>query len=110
VNSGGTVQGIIDACDKVAAQLPPDVKVIPGHGQLSTLTEVREYSKMLQDTSAIVKQAMQAGKTVDQMKQEKILAAWDKRWSGKSVSTDVWVETIYNSLTNNKNAAFVKHN
>ncbi len=110
INSGGSVQGIIDACDKVAAQLPQDVKVIPGHGQLSTLTEVREYSKMLKDTSAIVEQAIKAGKSVDQMKQEKILAAWDKRWSGDFVTTDIYIETVYNSLTNQKNAPFVKHN
>ena len=38
VISGGSVQGIIAACDKVASILPADVKVIPGHGQLSTWT------------------------------------------------------------------------
>ena len=42
VNSGGSVQGMIAACDKVVAVLPADVKVIPGHGQLSNLEEVRE--------------------------------------------------------------------
>ena len=42
------------------------------------------------------------------MKREKILAAWVK-WSNDFVSQDVFIETIYNSLTNHP-GAFVKHN
>src|SRR4029078_10206904 len=47
VASGGSVQGMISAMEKAAAQLPADVKVIPGHGQLSNLEDVREFVKML---------------------------------------------------------------
>jgi cyclase len=110
VISGGSVQGIIDACDKVAAQLPGDVKVIPGHGQLATLSEVREYSAMLKGTSAAAQAAINQGKTVDQMKKEKILAQWDAKYGKGSITPDLFVDTLYNSLTNNKNGAFVKHN
>jgi glyoxylase-like metal-dependent hydrolase (beta-lactamase superfamily II) len=110
VISGGTVQGLINACDKVAAMLPPDVKVIPGHGQLSTLEEVREYSTMLKGTSAAVQAAIKQGKTVDQMKKEKILAKWDEKYGKGNITPDIFIDTIYNSLTNNKNAEFVKHN
>jgi glyoxylase-like metal-dependent hydrolase (beta-lactamase superfamily II) len=110
VTSGGSVQGMIAACDKVVAVLPADVKVIPGHGQLSNLTEVRDYSTMLKETSAAVQAAIKSGKTVDQMKKEKILAAWDAKYSGKFINSDLFIETLYNSLTNQKNAEFVKHN
>jgi glyoxylase-like metal-dependent hydrolase (beta-lactamase superfamily II) len=110
VTSGGSVQGMIAACDKVVAVLPADVKVIPGHGQLSNLEEVREYSTMLKETSAAVQAAIKSGKTVDQMKKEKILAAWDAKYSGKFINSDLFIETLYNSLTNQKSAEFVKHN
>src|SRR6516165_9889840 len=50
VVSGGSVQGIIDACDKVVAIVPADAKVIPGHGQISTISDVKEYSTMLKET------------------------------------------------------------
>ncbi len=52
VLAGGSVQGMIAACQKVIPQLPPDVKVIPGHGDVSNLDEMRDYVKMLQETSA----------------------------------------------------------
>ena len=108
VASGGSVQGMIDGVEKAVAQLPADVKVIPGHGALSNLDDVRSYLQMLKDTTAAVQKAMAAHKTVDQMKQEKILAPWAK-WSGDFVNQDTFIETIYNSLTNHP-GQFVKHN
>jgi cyclase len=110
VTAGGSVQGMIAACEKVATMLPGDVKVIPGHGQISNLNEVREYVTMMTETSAAVQAAIKSGKSVDQMKKEKILAAWDKKYSNDFINSDVFIETLYNSLTNQKNAEFVKHN
>ena len=109
VSSGGSVQGMIAAMEKATAQLPPDVKVIPGHGAISNLDDVREFTKMLKETSAVVQKALDAHKTLDQMKQEKILASWDKKWSGDFIRTDAFIETLYNSLTGNK-GQFLKHN
>ncbi len=109
VLSGGSVQGMIDALEKASAQLPPDVKVIPGHGALSNLDDVRAFVKMLKETSAVVQNAIQAQKTLEQMKQEKILAAWDNKWSGDFIKTDAWIESLYNSLTGSQ-GKFIKHN
>jgi glyoxylase-like metal-dependent hydrolase (beta-lactamase superfamily II) len=108
VASGGSIQGMTDGVEKAVAQLPADVKVIPGHGALSNLDDVRAYVQMLKDTTAAVQKAMAAHKSLDQMKQEKILAPWAK-WSNDFVSQDVFIETIVNSLTNHP-GAFVKHN
>ena len=110
VVAGGSVQGMIAACESVLAKMPADVKVIPGHGELSNLSEMREYVTMLKDTSAVVKKALKAGRTVEQMQKDKILAAWDKKYSGDFVTTDLFIETLYNSLTRKHDAAFVKHN
>jgi cyclase len=108
VTSGGSVQGMIAAMEKVSAQLPPDVKVIPGHGALSNLDDVRAFTKMLKETSAVVQKAIHEHKTVEQMKQEKILAPWVK-WSGDFIDSDKFIETLYNSLTGGK-GEFMKHN
>jgi cyclase len=108
VSSGGSVQGMISAMEKVSTQLPPDVKVIPGHGALSNLDDVRAFTKMLKETSAVVQKAIDEHKTVEQMKQEKILAPWAK-WSGEFLDADKFIETVYNSLTGSK-GEFMKHN
>jgi len=108
VSSGGSVQGMISAMEKCEAQLPPDVKVIPGHGTLSNLDDVRAFTKMLKETSAVVQKAIDEHKTMEQMKQEKILAPWAK-WSGEFLDADKFIETLYNSLTGSK-GEFTKHN
>jgi len=108
VASGGSVQGMIAAMEKVSTQLPADVKVIPGHGALSNLDDVRAFLKMLKETSAVVEKAIEEHKTVEQMKQEKILARWAK-WSGEFLDADKFIETLYNSLTGSK-GEFLKHN
>ena len=108
LKSGGSVEGMIVAVDDVVGKLPADVKVIPGHGLISNLDDVRKFSAMLKATLAAVQNALKQGKTLDQMKQEKILAPWDK-WSGDFIKTDGFIETLYDDLTG-KLGEFVKHN
>jgi cyclase len=106
---GGSVEGMIVAAEEVIFKLPADVKVIPGHGPISTLADVRQYVTMLKDTRAVVDKAIKQGKTLDQMKQEKILEPW-KKWSGEFISSDAFIETLYNDLTGKKTGEFIKHN
>ena len=109
VEAGGSIDGMIDGLDKVMAQLPPDVKVIPGHGPVSTLDDVRVYVKMLKDTRAVAQKAINEGKTLDQMKQAKLLDPW-KKYSGDFINQDAFLETLYASLTGQKTGKFMKHN
>lgn len=98
VNGGGNVQGMIAACDKALADFPADTKVIPGHGALATMDDLRSYDQMLKDTTAAVQKALDGQKTLAQMKDEKILAPWQK-FSGNFVNSEAFLDEIYNSLT-----------
>ena len=106
---GGSVGGMIVAAEYVIANLPADVKVIPGHGLISNLDDVRRFVAMLQETRGIVETAIKAGRRLDEMKQEKILEAW-QNWSGDFISTEAFIETLYNDLTGKKGGEFIKHN
>jgi glyoxylase-like metal-dependent hydrolase (beta-lactamase superfamily II) len=109
IDGGESIDGMIAGVEGAIAQLPRDVKVIPGHGPVSTLDDVRAYIKMLKDTRAVVREALDKKLTLEQMKAQKILDGW-KKYSGDFVSEDVFLETLYNSLTGQKNDMFVKHN
>ena len=109
VDSGGSIDGIIAAAEKAIEQLPPDVKVIPGHGPISTLDDVRTYIKMLKDTRAVVEKAMAKHQSLDDMKKAKLLEPW-KKYSGDFISSDAFIETLYNSLSGQKNGKFIQHN
>jgi cyclase len=107
--SGGSVEGMIAALEQIVPELPPDAKVIPGHGPVSNLDDVRRYLTMLKDTKAVVEKGIQQGKSFDQLKQENVLAPWQK-WSGDFITSEQWLVTLYNDLTGKKTGDFVKHN
>lgn len=101
LNGGGSVQGMIAACEAVLTQVPADAHVIPGHGDPAGVADLRTYLKMLKDTSAAVAQALKAGKTLAQMKQQHLLAAWSAQYSPPKafVDTDAFTDTLYSSLS-----------
>jgi cyclase len=109
VDSGGSIDGMISGVENAIAHLPADVKIIPGHGQVSNLDDVRAYVKMLKETRAAVQDALDKKMTLDQMKEKKVLDPW-KKYSGDFISEDAYLETLYNSLTGQKNGKFIKHN
>src|SRR5262245_2299602 len=91
--SGGSVNGMIAACESVIASMPADVKVIPGHGPLSTLDDMRRFVTMLKETRAVVDKGIKAGKSLDQLKSDKVLAPWQK-FNGPFVNADAFIETL----------------
>jgi cyclase len=109
VDSGGSIDGMIDGIEKAIAQLPADVKIIPGHGPVSNLDDVHAFVTMLKETRAAVLKAHEKKMTLLQMKEKKILAPW-KKYSGDFVSEDAFLETLYNSLSGKANGKFIKHN
>jgi cyclase len=98
--NGGSVKGLITNVEKVIAALPDNVKVIPGHGDLSDKAGLQRFGDMLKGTSGTVERAIKAGRTLDQMKADKLLAQWDD-WGPKDwfVSTDGFTEMIYKDLS-----------
>ena len=109
VDGGGSIDGMIAGVEGAIQKLPEDVKIIPGHGPISSLGDVRAYVKMLKETRATVQDALDKKMTLAEMKAKKILDPW-KKYSGDFISEDVFLETVYNSLTGQKNGMFVKHN
>jgi cyclase len=109
INGGGSSKGMIAALENAMTQLPADAKVIPGHGALATIEDVRSFVTMLKETRGVVEKAVKAGKTLEQLKQDKVLAPWQK-YSGQMISADLFIETLYNELTGKKTAALVRHN
>jgi len=98
VDTGGSVQGMIGACEAVLRELPADARIIPGHGELASVDDLREYVKLLKDTSAVVTEAVKHGRTLEQMRKDNVLGPWSERYSGKFVTTDAFLESLYYSL------------
>jgi glyoxylase-like metal-dependent hydrolase (beta-lactamase superfamily II) len=98
LESGGDVEGLIKNIAEIIPKLPADVKIIPGHGAISTVADLKAYHRMLTETTAIVRDKMKAKKTLAEIKAEGLPAEW-KEWGSGFIKTDVWLETIHRSLS-----------
>jgi glyoxylase-like metal-dependent hydrolase (beta-lactamase superfamily II) len=95
--SGGTVHGMVENVEKAMAAVPDGVKVIPGHGNLSTKADVKKFTDMLRDCIALVQAGMKQGKSLEQMKKGNVIAKYDSEGKGFVKPAD-FIELIYNEL------------
>ena len=97
LESGGSVQGLTKNIGEIIPKLPEGAKLIPGHGPLSTIADLKAYHRMLTDTTEVVRKGIAAKKTLDQIKKEGLPAEW-KSWGEGFIKTDQWIELVYRSL------------
>ena len=95
-SSGGSVDGLTRNIAQVIAGAPAGVRIIPGHGPLSTIDDLKTYHQMLVETSGIVRQRVAAGRTLEQVKAEGLPEKW-KTWGTGFINTERWLETLYNA-------------
>ncbi|HEX8267275.1 MAG TPA: MBL fold metallo-hydrolase [Pyrinomonadaceae bacterium] len=98
LSSGGSVQGLIANLTNLIAQIPADAKLIPGHGVVSTLDDLKNYRQTIVETTDIVRQGISGGKTLEQLKKEGLPAKYAS-WGAGFIKTDRWIETIFNSYS-----------
>jgi len=98
LEAGGDIEGLAKNIGDIVRRLPADVKIIPGHGPLSGVEDLKQYHRMLVETTDIVRKRMKAGRTLEQIKAEGLPEEW-KSWGSSFIKTDVWLELIFNSLS-----------
>jgi cyclase len=101
LDHGGDVEGMAKNVAKVIGEVPPDVKIIPGHGPISTLDDLKTFHRMLVETTDIVKKRIAAGKTLEQIKAEGLRDPW-KSWGNGFIKTDSWLETVHKSVSKSR--------
>lgn len=100
---GGDVIGYTKNVEAVIKQAPADVKIIPGHGSLATLADLKAFHRMLIETTKIVGDQMASGKSADEIRKAGLPAEWQS-WGGGFISTDEWIQTIILSLRAKKSS------
>ena len=96
LDSGGSVQGMINNVGALLKEIPADAKLIPGHGPLSTVDDLKAYHQALSETTKIVVDAMRKKKNLDEIKKMGLPEKYKEFGSG-FIKTDAWIETVYKS-------------
>jgi len=76
--SGGSIDGAIAAHDRVLAIADGDSRIIPGHGELSNVAELREARRMLQTVRDRVAVAVAEGKSLEEITASNPGAEWEE--------------------------------
>ncbi|MBE3112043.1 MAG: MBL fold metallo-hydrolase [Acidobacteria bacterium] len=100
VANGGDIDNWVRQLDLILGALPADTKVIPGHGPLAGVAELKAFRGMLAASADLVRKQMKAGKTLDEIKAAGVpdsLAAWANGF----MKAPQWLELVYRSLNSN---------
>jgi len=84
LESGGSIDGLIAASERVLAKIDGATRVIPGHGKVSDRAGLQGYHDMLVGVRAAVAKLVQQQKTLDDVVAAKPTAAWDETWGRAS--------------------------
>lgn len=98
IESGGSIDGMIAAADRVIALSDGQSKIIPGHGALSDRAGLRAYRAMLGGVRDAIAKALEARKSVEEVVSHKPTAAFDSQWGDGFVKPDDFVRSVYRSL------------
>jgi glyoxylase-like metal-dependent hydrolase (beta-lactamase superfamily II) len=102
VDRDGSIAGIIKAVDRALALTDERTKLIPGHGPLSGVPELRAYRAMLRTVHDRVEKLIADGKTRDEVVAAKPTADLDAEWGRGFMGPDTWVGIVYDGFASAK--------
>lgn len=105
--NGGSIEGMIDALNRILDVTIPKDKaeggtyVIPGHGRLSDEADVVEYRDMITIVRDRVRDLINRGMTLPEVKAARPTRDYDGRYGGPadSHSTEMFIEAVFRDLS-----------
>jgi glyoxylase-like metal-dependent hydrolase (beta-lactamase superfamily II) len=99
LSSGGSIDGMINAVERILELCNDETKIIPGHGPLSHKGELEGYGAMLREFRDIIAREIAAGRTLEEIQAAKPTASLDEKWGSGAFPPDTFTEIVYRSLT-----------
>jgi glyoxylase-like metal-dependent hydrolase (beta-lactamase superfamily II) len=97
-STGGKIDGMIAASNRLLDMADADTKIVPGHGALATKADLTRYRDMLVTAADRVRKLKAAGKTLDEAIAAKPFTDLDPDWGGGRYKGDDFVKIVYLSL------------
>lgn len=97
-STGGRVDGMIAAANKLLDMADADTKIVPGHGALATKADLAKYRDMLVTARDRVRKLKDAGKSLEEAIAEKPFTDLDPDWAGGRYKGDDFVKIVYLTL------------
>ena len=93
---GGSATGLRDNIAAMLAMIDDDTKVMPGHGPVTTKTELQAYHDRIAATIDIVEKQKLAGKSLDEIQETGLPDEYSKFTGFMTIPT--WIQQVFSSL------------
>ena len=98
LDAGGSIQGMLAAADLALSLADESTRIIPGHGPLATLEEMKYYREYLLKATANVQSLIEQGMDLQQIIAAEPTKEWDEILGKVWITPPQFVTFIYNSL------------
>ncbi len=102
VPSGGSVDGLVANIEAVLEMIPADTRIIPGHGALASVDDLRAYVTVVRESQAMVREAVADG-TLGDLERDGF-GRWED-WGSGFISAERWIAIVQESDAVVANAA-----
>jgi len=97
-NTGGRVDGMIAASDRLLSRADSGTKIVPGHGPLATRADLVKYRDMLSTAADRVRKLKASGKSLEESIAAKPFTDLDGDWGSGRYKGDDFVKIVYLTL------------
>lgn len=98
VNSGGSVDGVLAAVDKVLALSDDETRIIPGHGPMANKKDLESYRMMIQTVRDRVAKLKAEGNSLEATIAAGPAKDFAEKWDWAFIKADRFVSSVYNSI------------
>lgn len=98
VKNGGTIDGMINGLNGIAALADDNTKIIAGHGRVANKAELAGHIKMLTTIKTRVAELKKQGKTLAEIQTARPAKEWEASHNWNFINHEKLVEAVYQSL------------
>ena len=93
-NNGGTLDGTLEALGTLVGKSGPDTKIVPGHGEVSSRTEVMGFRDMILDVKSKVAPMVERGLNYEEVAAANPTSAYNARYG----DPERFLRAVYSEL------------
>ena len=93
-NNGGTLDGTLEALGTLVGKAGPDTKIVPGHGEVSSRTDVMGFRDMILDVKSKVVSMVERGLSYEEVAAANPTSAYNGRYGDQ----ERFLRAVYSEL------------
>ena len=97
VDNGGSLSGMINYLEKIVLVINKDTIVMPGHGEISSISDIKETIEMLKTVKNRILMSIENNQSLEQIISSNITKDFDKKYN-TLLLRDTFIDRAYASL------------